>query len=164
VGAQVDPPASSLLFKLLHGVFEGDAEADAKVGLLAEICGSAALGYATHLTQPRAIILVGETAENGKSQVLDLARGLLPASAICSLPAGRMSDERHVVGLKGKLLNASDEFAIASHTFLHGRAISSENAGRTYPRHCGDFCGDFSRRLGTFVSLPFPFGSRRKST
>ena len=89
--------------------------------MLAEIVGAAALGYATRLRQPRAVILKGETAENGKSQILDLARGLLPASAICSVTAGRMGDERHIVGLVGKLLNASDELssaaAIAGDTF-----------------------------------------------
>ena len=70
--------------------------------------------------QPRAVVLHGKTAENGKSQILDLARGLLPASAICCVPAAKMGDERHVIGLVGKLLNASDELspeAIASDTF-----------------------------------------------
>ena len=52
---------------------------------------------------------------------MDLARGLLPISAISSVTAARMGDERHVIGLAGKLLNASDELssssAIASETF-----------------------------------------------
>ncbi|TAH37800.1 MAG: hypothetical protein EYC62_00800 [Alphaproteobacteria bacterium] len=113
--------ASHLLHCLLHGVFQGDDDAFEKTHVLAEVCGSAALGYATRLLQPRAVILKGASAENGKSQVLDLARGLLPASAISSVPAGRMGDERHVIGLAGKLLNASDELsssvAIASDTF-----------------------------------------------
>ncbi|WP_412051840.1 DUF5906 domain-containing protein [Hoeflea sp. Naph1] len=85
------------------------------------MAGSAALGHATRLRQPRAVILKGETAENGKSQVLDLMRGVLPKSAIASVTASRMGDERHIVGLVGKLLNASDELssssAIASDTF-----------------------------------------------
>ncbi len=111
----------TFLSRLLEGVFEGDADANDKNRLLAEVCGSAALGYATKLLQPRAAILKGEKAENGKSQILDLARGLLPTSAICSISAARMSDERHVIGLVNKLLNASDELssaaAIASDTF-----------------------------------------------
>lgn len=111
----------NLLKKLLDGVFEGDSDANEKQKLLAEVCGAAALGYATKLIQPRAVILKGERAENGKSQILDLARGLLPTSAISSLTAARMGDERHVVGLAGKLLNASDELssstAIASDSF-----------------------------------------------
>lgn len=114
-------PAESLLARLLSGVFAGDADADDKIRLLAEVAGSAALGYATKLRQPRAVVLKGETAENGKSQVLDLIRGMLPASAIASVTAGRMGDERHIIGLVGKLLNASDELssssAVASDTF-----------------------------------------------
>lgn len=76
---------------------------------MAEVCGAAALGYATRLMQPRAVVLHGKTAENGKSQVLELARGLLPGSAICSVPASKMGDERHVIGLVGKLLNSDHE-------------------------------------------------------
>jgi P4 family phage/plasmid primase-like protien len=114
------PDTDSLLARLLEGVFRGDLDADEKVTLLAEVCGSAALGYATQLIQPRAVILLGQTAENGKSQILDLARGLLPVSAVCSVPAARMGDERHIIGLVGKLLNATDELstaAVASDTF-----------------------------------------------
>lgn len=114
-------PAKNLLESLLQGVFEGDADANEKRKLLAEICGAAALGYATKVIQPRAIILKGERAENGKSQILDLARGLLPSSAISTLSAAKMGDERHIIGLAGKLLNASDELsssaAIVSDTF-----------------------------------------------
>jgi P4 family phage/plasmid primase-like protien len=120
LGASGIPPAGSLLARLLTGSFKGDPEAEAKCALLAEVCGAAALGYATRLMQPRAVVLHGKTAENGKSQVLELARGLLPESAICSVPASKMGDERHVIGLVGKLLNASDELspeAIASDTF-----------------------------------------------
>lgn len=114
------PPEGSMLRRLLTGSFKGDPDAQAKCDLLAEVCGSAALGYATRLVQPRAVVLHGKTAENGKSQILDLARGLLPASAICCVPAAKMGDERHVTGLVGKLLNASDELspeAIASNIF-----------------------------------------------
>lgn len=119
-GTSGNPPEGSMLARLLTGSFKGDVDSHAKTALLAEVCGAAALGYATRLMQPRAVVLHGKTAENGKSQILDLARGLLPASAICSVPAARMGDERHVIGLVGKLLNASDELspeAIASDTF-----------------------------------------------
>ena len=119
-GVPGTPPEGSLLHRLLTGSFKGDPEAQAKCDLLAEICGSAALGYATHLLQPRAVVLHGMAAENGKSQFLNLARGLLPPSAICSVPASQMGDDRHVLGLVGKLLNASDELsaeAIASDAF-----------------------------------------------
>jgi hypothetical protein len=70
---------------------------------------------------PRAVVLKGECAENGKSQVLDLARGILPATAVCTITPARLGDERHIVALAGKLLNASDELssatAVASEVF-----------------------------------------------
>ena len=112
--------SKSLLFKLLDGAFKDDPERSEKVQLLAEICGVAALGHATKLVQPRSIILYGPLAENGKGQILDLVRGLLPDSAVCSVPPAIMSDERHVIALAGKLLNATDELsaaAVASNRF-----------------------------------------------
>jgi len=106
---------------LLEGIFRGDADAEQKVNLLSEILGVAALGYATKLMQPRAAVFWGKTAENGKSQILDMARGLLSTTAVCSVPPGKMGDERHIVGLVAKLLNATDELssahAIASDKF-----------------------------------------------
>lgn len=119
--APARPPEGSLLHRLLEGVFRSDKDASEKIDLLGEIVGIAALGCATRLAQPRAVILKGETAENGKSQILDLSRVLLPPSAVSSVTASRMGDERHIIGLVGKLLNASDELtsstAIASDTF-----------------------------------------------
>jgi hypothetical protein len=52
-----DPPVGSLLFILLNGVFQGDTDANEKIMLLAQLCGSAALGHATRLRQPRAAIV-----------------------------------------------------------------------------------------------------------
>ena len=100
-----------LLSRLLRGVFLDDPDARQKRELLAEIAGAAALGYGPKLRQPKAVILEGRTAENGKSQILDLFRGLLPSDAIVSIPASKMSDQHFVVGLIGKHLNASDELS-----------------------------------------------------
>ena len=50
------PPAGSLLARFLDGIFRGDVDAKEKDDLLAEVCGAAALGYATKLRQPRAVI------------------------------------------------------------------------------------------------------------
>ena len=46
------PPQEKLLSKLLDGCFKGDADAANKVQLVSEVCGVAALGYATQLTSP----------------------------------------------------------------------------------------------------------------
>jgi hypothetical protein len=120
-GSAAAIPDSSLLARLLRGSFEGDDDANAKIELLAEIAGAAALGYGPRHTAPKAAVLLGRTAENGKSQVLDLLRGLLPPGAVSSVPPSRFGDDRHIVKLVGKLLNTSDELgtaeAIASDRF-----------------------------------------------
>jgi putative DNA primase/helicase len=109
-------PATSLLSRLLGGVFKGDPDSSEKAQLLAEICGVAAVGHATKLLQPRAVVLHGSSAENGKGQILDVMRGLLPESAVCSVAPAMMTDERHVVALVGKLLNATDELSASAVT------------------------------------------------
>jgi phage/plasmid-associated DNA primase len=106
-------PDGSLLAGLLHGVFAGDDDCGAKIDLIAEIAGAAALGHGTRHISPKAVVLLGRTAENGKSQILDLLRGLLPTGAVSSLPPSKFGDERHVVKLAGKLLNTSDELGTA---------------------------------------------------
>src|SRR5262249_32281154 len=94
-----------LFGRLLEGIFLGDPDALEKRQLLAEIAGAAALGYRSKAWEPKAVILEGKTAENGKSQVLDLFRGLLPSDAVASIPAAKMGDKHFLVGLVGKHLN-----------------------------------------------------------
>src|SRR5258708_15668165 len=57
VDIDADAPASSLLAKLLGGCFRNDEAAAAKMDLLAEIAGAAALGYGTRLIAPKAVVL-----------------------------------------------------------------------------------------------------------
>jgi len=115
------PPEGSLLYKLQDGVFKGDADANAKKRLLRQIAGCAALGYATMLRKQKCIIVWGKSADNGKSQLLDMIRGVVPPSAIASVPAAKLSDQSFLVRIAGKLLNATDELsgtaAIAGETF-----------------------------------------------
>ena len=128
----------SLLRRLIEGVFRGDPDIDGKMALVQEIGGAAALGYGTRLQQPKAVILAGATAENGKSQILDLFRGLLPPDAVASIPAGKMGDERFSPCLIGKHLNAADELsgatAIASDSFkaiVTGEPVTGREVYRT---------------------------------
>ena len=68
-------------------------------------------------------------AGNGKSQILDLLRGLLPDTAVSSVPPTKFDDEKHLVKLVGKLLNTSDELGTA-------KAIASEGfRRRVAPAH-----------------------------
>ena len=128
---------ASLLVKLLQGCFKDDEDAEDKINLLGEVAGAAALGYATRLRQPKAIVLKGEKADNGKSQVLDILRGLLPTHATTSVALGKFSDEKYLVKLVGKHLNASDELtsaqAVASDAFkqiVTGEPIAARDVYR----------------------------------
>ena len=118
--AAEDPPEGSLLRRLLDGCFGGEPDYDDKCRLLAELAGAAAAGLATRLPQPKAFILFGEKANNGKSTALDLLRSTLAPDAVCAVAANKFSDERHVIRLPGKLLNAPDELA-------SGAVIGSDN-------------------------------------
>lgn len=118
-GAPAEVPEGSLLVRLLRGCFLGDPDAEEKISLIAEIAGAAALGHGPKHTEPKAAVLLGRMAGNGKSQILDLLRGLLPASAVSSVPPTKFADDKHLVKLVGKLLNTSDELGTA-------KAIASE--------------------------------------
>ena len=123
-----DPPPESLLGRLLYGTFKGDPDAADKRKLLAEAAGSAAVGHGPKLRRPKAIVLLGELAENGKSQILDAIRGLLPASAVASVSAAKFSDDRHIVRLRAKLLNAADELSGSGLTPTSSRRSSRETS------------------------------------
>jgi phage/plasmid-associated DNA primase len=107
------PASDSLLGRLLNGSFAGDDDARLKQDILGEAAGSAVLGHGTKLRQPKAVILLGRDADNGKSQYLNALCGLLPASARSSIPAHKMTNDRSVVHLRGVLANISAELSSA---------------------------------------------------
>lgn len=114
------PPEGSLLETLLNGCIGADEDAADKIDLLAETCGAVVLGMGTKLTAPKCIVLLGETAENGKSQFLAALKGLVPAEAVSTITPQQMGHEQYRAQLAGKLLNVSDELgaaAITSDTF-----------------------------------------------
>lgn len=112
------PPPGSLLNRLIKGCF-GDAALEYG-DVIAEIAGVAATGIATRLAEPKAVILHGPLAANGKSQVLTVLRGLVPEGAASTITPEQMTDPRFRVQLRGALLNAADELSgavIAGDTF-----------------------------------------------
>ncbi|MEZ5961714.1 MAG: bifunctional DNA primase/polymerase [Hyphomonadaceae bacterium] len=116
--ASSKPPAGSLLNLYLERTCGGGLEGSARSALLAEVAGVAALGAGTRLTQPKAIVLFGPTAANGKSALLDMLRALVSPDACASISPRRLGDDRHLIQLLGKVLNAADE--------LGGEAIASD--------------------------------------
>lgn len=100
-----------LLNLLLEGCFKGDVDKTAKIDLLAEVAGAAVMGMATSIIEPKALVLVGKQAENGKSQILAMIRSLLPPSAVSAISPAKFSDRTFLCHLAGKLLNAPDELS-----------------------------------------------------
>tara|TARA_R110000787_G_scaffold238691_4_gene344899 strand:+ start:2893 stop:4290 length:1398 start_codon:yes stop_codon:yes gene_type:complete len=113
-----DPPEGTLLFKYLDGIFQGDEDAADKRLLLAEVMGVALAGSSTQLTAPKAIILHGASAENGKSQFQVMLQALVPQDAQVTLSPALLGDPRNVVHLDGAALVSASE--------IGGRAIASE--------------------------------------
>src|SRR5690606_33797729 len=105
--------AGSLLYKLFNGVFQGDPDGPQKVDLIGEMIAAAALGLATKLPAPKAFVLHGATADNGKSQILELLRHFLPAEVVAAVPAHKLQDEKYLAQLEGCFLNACDEASSA---------------------------------------------------
>lgn len=116
--APARPPPDSLFARFLRGSFGEGQDAEEAIDLLAEVAGVAALGAGVDLKEPVAVILYGPSAGNGKSQLLHLLRGLVSPSASASLSPDLFPDEKHLVQLAGRTLNACDE--------LGGGAIFSE--------------------------------------
>ena len=133
-GTSAAPPDLSLLSTLFKGCFRGDPDAQQKIDLVAEVGAAAALGIATKLRNPLAVLMLGPSAENGKTEVQTAISSVLPASAVSCVSASELGDERHIVGLIGKKLNVVSELstdAIASEKFkavitgdlVSGRAV-----------------------------------------
>lgn len=110
-----------LLNKYLSGSFRDDPDAAEKIGLVSEMCGVAAMGAGTVLKSPKAIVLHGMSADNGKSELLEMMRGLLPPDAVCSVPPSKFGDQAMLIEIRGKRLNVCAELgttnAIASDIF-----------------------------------------------
>ena len=122
------PEETSLLHRVLNDPFRDDHDREAKVFAVAEMLGAAAAGIATKLVHPKAIILHGSSAHNGKSTLANLVRYLLPRHAIASISPAQMADERHVIGLAGVAANICDEVGGAS---IAGESLKKAVTGDT---------------------------------
>ncbi len=92
---------------VLHPLASPNGDGDEKVALLQEVAGVAAMGLGTRFA--KFVLLYGPSAGNGKSQFLDMLRGLLPPSAVCSVAPSKFGDEKYSATMQGRLLNAVDE-------------------------------------------------------
>lgn len=106
-------PGRSLLNQLLQGCFSVDEDKIEKIALLEELCGVVALGLATEIASPKAVVMYGQTANNGKSELIEMIKGLLPKTAVCAVPPTKFTDQAMLINLVGKRLNACAELGTA---------------------------------------------------
>ena len=105
------PEASGLLKTLFEGCFGHDWKAYTLETLILQIIGIACSGMSNLLVEPKAFILYGPSAANGKSQILELIRGFLPDEAVASIPPADFKREQYLALLRGKMANLSDELS-----------------------------------------------------
>jgi phage/plasmid-associated DNA primase len=128
-------PLDSLLAKFLATMFRYDPELTEKVLLMQEAAGASLIGASKKwVPQPKALILLGRTANNGKSQFLALCEGLT-GGACSHVAAHQFDDQNIVIHLRGAILNSAGELtssqSIASDVFkaavtneiLHGKIL-----------------------------------------
>ena len=110
-------PAGSLLRKFFSVLPYDDPQQAEKHLLIQEMFGVAVAGIATRIPQPKAFVLSGRSANNGKSRLLDLLEGLV--SSYSNVSAHEFSDKNTVIQIRGKDLNTSAELTSST-------AVSSE--------------------------------------
>ena len=96
--------------KTLFDGFFGSEDNELR-NLVMEVIGTIILGTGTNLKSPKAIVLFGPTASNGKSTLLKLIRQLLPKNAVCSVSPADFEKEQNLATLIGKKANLSDELS-----------------------------------------------------
>jgi P4 family phage/plasmid primase-like protien len=106
-------PKDSLLSRFLNGLFRDDEDAAEKEALLQEVAGAVVAGLGTRLRQPKAIVLYGRSANNGKSTVLDLLEGLIGAAACSHVSPHRFDHPNAAIAMRGNLINTSAELTTA---------------------------------------------------
>ena len=108
---------SGLLDTLFTGCF--GAESEEYGSLILQMYGASICGVGTRLKEPKAFILYGQSAANGKSTIQEVLRRILPHGVICSISPGDMDKEQYLAKLIGASANLSDELSNAT-------AISSD--------------------------------------
>ena len=133
--AKVTP--SPLTERYFSGIWgDGKASIEGRT-LLEEILGAACAGLGTKLKSPKAFVLHGPSAANGKSQFIHLVRGMLPHKAHSAIAPSEMGKEQFLAELVGKTANLSNELsstkAIASDKMkavISGDVVSAKRVYR----------------------------------
>ena len=95
--------------RLLSGSF-GD-EDDASHQLMLEILGASICGINTKLGSPKAFVLHGPSAGNGKSTFQSLIRELLPTSVVSCIAPADLGEPQFLATLAGCQVNLTDDIS-----------------------------------------------------
>ena len=95
----------------LEGCFKDETDKNGIIKLLFQILGVGCCNYSTKLSSPKAFVLFGPTAMNGKSQFLNLFKAFLPVSSYASIPPSSFKQEQYLADLVGKSINVTDELS-----------------------------------------------------
>lgn len=98
---------TGLLKHYLDTTFEDVSEGKQRLAL--QILGITVMGASTTLSDPKAFVFYGPSASNGKSQFLELVRGMVPSAVVGNVPPADFSKEQAVAELVGKQVNVCDE-------------------------------------------------------
>ena len=104
-------PEDSLLRRLLYGSFGEDPHCEDKIALIQEVFGCAISRFSTKLKKAKFILFYGQSANNGKSQFLELLASLLPPDVVTSVPVEEWGDEKYRVSLRDSVLNIVAELS-----------------------------------------------------
>ena len=156
-------PAESLLWRLCEGCFGEDTEYSLKVDLMGELIGAALFALSTRIPSPKTIILLGETAANGKSQWLALKRSLLPKHAVSSVAPSEMDNQQRRAQLSGVWLNTADELGHEAITSDKFKAVVSGDrvSGKVVYREPFEFNPEALHVFATNVLPTFKDGMDR---
>lgn len=115
IPAEWDPEACALKKPLTERFFSGISSSGGSsvVGrkLFEEILGVALAGLSTELKSPKAFVLHGSSAANGKSQFIQLLQGILPSSAHSAISPSDLGKEQFLAELVGKTANLANELS-----------------------------------------------------
>jgi putative DNA primase/helicase len=108
----------------MRGMFQPDEDVEAKINLIGEFAGASLLGGATKLQ--RWILLKGG-GDDGKSTLIDMIRGAMPAGSTCSIKPEDLEDQYSRADLAGKLLNTVTE--VKQRDILEAETLKAVTAG-----------------------------------
>jgi putative DNA primase/helicase len=110
-GPEANIIASPLTERFFSGIWSRRTASIEGRMLLEEILGVACAGLSTELKSPKAFVLLGASAANGKSQFIQLLQGMLPRTAHSAISPSDMGKEQFLAELVGKSANLANELS-----------------------------------------------------